>query len=198
MVAVNKEASLWLILNHHFDLVNRYLISVLQKDHRFVLFVVITITTFHHVWLITITTFHHVWLITITTFHHVWLITITTFHHVCLITITTFHHVWLIPGFLVRVTRTVSVVEQELLILFCRSTLVYFQFFSEVRVAQFSVVFCQLLFVFFVFLVIVLSVRRMAASDNPFGIFKLFSSNSNLFSTCYNWNVAWNNIQVLL
>ena len=70
--------------------------------------------------------------------------------------------------------------------------------FSEVRVAQFSVVFCQLLFVFFVFLVIVLSVRRMAASDNPFGIFKLFSSNSNLFSTCYNWNVAWNNIQVLL
>ena len=176
MVAVNKEASLWLILNHHFDLVNRYLISVLQKDHRFVLFVVITITTFHHVWLITITTFHHVWLITITTFHHV----------------------WLIPGFLVRVTRTVSVVEQELLILFCRSTLVYFQFFSEVRVAQFSVVFCQLLFVFFVFLVIVLSVRRMAASDNPFGIFKLFSSNSNLFSTCYNWNVAWNNIQVLL
>ena len=84
------------------------------------------------------------------------------------ITIWSFPFSWLITGFVARVTRRVEHVEQELI---TRAP-----GFSGVRVAQslvFCVMLCRKLFVLFQ-LAIMLSVLRFTASDNLFGILKIF------------------------
>ena len=98
--------------------------------------------------------------------------------HICVlfIVITTwsFLHLWIFFGFVTRVTR-VPYVEQELLIN-SSGAHEFTPFLSGLRVARslyFCIVFCRLLFIFFLF-AIVLSFLRLTASDYPFSIFKLF------------------------
>jgi hypothetical protein len=87
----------------------------------------------------------------------------------CVITSRSFPHSWLITGFVTRLTRRVSLVEQELLTL--RSTWVHTRFLVGLLYFFWILVYHFVLFL----LVIVLSVLlRYTDSDCPFGIFKLF------------------------
>ena len=82
-----------------------------------------------------------------------------------------FPYSWFITGFVTRVTRRVSLVEQELLTMSSPSD------FSGVRVARplvLSVVFCRSLFVIFLLDIVLSVLFRYAYSDYPFGIFKFF------------------------
>jgi hypothetical protein len=83
-------------------------------------------------------------------------------------------HSWLITGFVTRLTRWVSLEEQELLTL--PEQLSSPPVFSGVRVTR-SLVLCVCFvdrFLYFYFGHNVLSVLRYTDSDYPFGIFKLF------------------------
>ena len=83
---------------------------------------------------------------------------------------------WLITGIVTGVTRSVSLVEQELLTL--PESLNSPPVFSGVSVARsFCVAFCRSLFVLFL-LTIVLYVLQFTDSDYPFGIFKFLYEKS--------------------
>ena len=89
-----------------------------------------------------------------------------------------FPHSWHITGFVTRLTRWVSLVEQELLTLpeHMSSPLV----FNGVRVTR-SLVLCVCFvnrpFVLFLLAIVLFVLLRYADSNYPFGIFKLFFNN---------------------
>ena len=92
-------------------------------------------------------------------------------------------HSWFFTGFVTRVPRWVSLVEQELLTLkkHMSSPLVFVRFMLLNLVS--CVVFCESLFVLFL-LVIIWSVFRLTASEYSFGIFKLFLLTSHCIYVC--------------
>jgi hypothetical protein len=85
-----------------------------------------------------------------------------------------FPHSWLITGFLARLTWRVQLVEQELITL--PEHLSSPPDFSGARVTRsFALCVCFVgRFLFFILLVIMLSVLQFTTSGYPFGIFKLF------------------------
>jgi hypothetical protein len=79
-----------------------------------------------------------------------------------------FPHSWLITGFVTRLTRRVSLVEQELLTLpvgFVLLDLYFYMYVLQIFVCP---------FVLFLLAIILSVLLRYTDSDYPFGIFKLF------------------------
>ena len=108
----------------------------------------------------------------------------------CRKTSRSFPHSWLITGFVTRVARRMSLVEQEPLTL--QEHLSSPPVFSGVRVTR-SLVFCVMFFrsLFVLFLsAVMLSVLRFMDSDCPFGIFKLFLN--YMCTAIYTWVTVHN------
>jgi hypothetical protein len=107
-----------------------------------------------------------------------------------------FPHSCLITGFVARVTRRVPLVEQKLLTI-PEHLRLPFSAFSVVRVSRvFCIVFCTPLFVIchFSFALSVL-LQFTAASDFSFGIFKLYSLQSQDIHIIFN-DYWFQNVQI--